>query len=387
MLLNRFIMKSFPMSASINASIYTLPLKSNKALPFALKNSSMDVGRFERLPKWLNCIPLVAQWLWLGLCYRSFTLPSTANPYITSGGMLGEGKLEYFDSMGALAKKYTAEYIAIRVVRNLTASELSQRMQDNNLNFPIIAKPNLGWCGYGVRLVSNLAELEKYLQNFPKGEMLVLQRYLPESGEAGLFYARNPGDDTGRIIGITLRYYPKVTGDGKHSIRELIAADKRLHRVEHSPLHQPGFNPDYIPSDGEVVRLATIGSTRVGGLYCDGSNHITIELDKAVDSIAKDMKEFYMGRFDVRFESLEQLKSGTGFTIMEVNGSGSEAIHAWDPKYSIVESYSIIFAKQRLLFAISEASRRNGHKPISMWELTKLHLYQQKLIKLYPLSN
>jgi len=39
----------------------------------------------ERMPKWMICIPLTLQWLWLSLRYRSFTLPSAANPAITSG--------------------------------------------------------------------------------------------------------------------------------------------------------------------------------------------------------------------------------------------------------------------------------------------------------------
>lgn len=189
------------------------------------------------------------------------------------------------------------------------------------------------------------------------------------------------------MIGITLRYFPQVIGDGVRTIRQLITADSRLRRIEHNTLHEPDFDPDGIPGDGKVVRLATIGSTRVGGLYCDGSDQITPALDKAVDAIASDMKEFYIGRFDVRYESLEQLRAGAGFTIMEVNGSGSESIHAWDPKYSIAQSYSIIFAKQRLLFAISEANRRKGHKPIGLRALARLHFHQQKLIKRYPLSN
>jgi hypothetical protein len=160
-----------------------------------------------------------------------------------------------------------------------------------------------------------------------------------------------------------------------------------LHRIKQNPLHEPNFNPGAIPARGEKVRLATIGSTRVGGLYCDGSHHITPALDKAVDAIAQDMEGFYMGRFDVRFESLGKLRDGSGFTIMEVNGSGSESVHAWDPKYSIAESYGIIFAKQRLLFHIAEANRRKGHKPIGLFKLARLHFHQQKLIMRYPLSN
>ncbi|MEP6633345.1 MAG: hypothetical protein ABJA62_03970, partial [Luteimonas sp.] len=72
-------------------------------------------GRFEQLPKWLNLIPMVVQWLWLGLRYGSVTLPSSANPAITAGGLVGEGKLEYFAIMGALAKAATAQYIGVTI--------------------------------------------------------------------------------------------------------------------------------------------------------------------------------------------------------------------------------------------------------------------------------
>ena len=46
------------------------------------------VGRLERLPKWLNLIPMIAQWLWLSLRYGSWTLPGAANPRITAGGLV-----------------------------------------------------------------------------------------------------------------------------------------------------------------------------------------------------------------------------------------------------------------------------------------------------------
>ena len=58
------------------------------------------IGRLERLPKWLNLFPIVTQWAWLSLKYRSITLPSCCNPAITTGGMVGEGKVEYLDIMG-----------------------------------------------------------------------------------------------------------------------------------------------------------------------------------------------------------------------------------------------------------------------------------------------
>lgn len=368
-------MRSCPQTCDLTAGRSHLPERESPA-----------VGPFERLPKWLNCIPLVTQWLWLGLRHGSVTLPSSANPAITSGGMVGDGKLEYFSCMGEHAKSHTASYMPVHNSAGVTLTQTLLRMREHGLDFPLVAKPDLGWCGYGVQLLHNPAQLAAYLESFPQNETVVLQRYLPETGEAGIFYARPPGRETGAIIGICLRSFPQVKGDGVHTLTQLIARDKRMLRIKNG-LHKPAFDPQYIPARGETIRLATIGSTRVGGLYRDGSEYATPALTEAVEAIASDMKDFHIGRFDVRYESLEQLRAGKNFTIMEVNGSGSEAIHAWDPKYSIWESYKIIFAKQRLLFQISDANRRQGHPPIRARKLAQLHFNQQRLIKLYPPSN
>jgi len=75
--------------------------------------SAAPQSLLERMPKWLICVPLVVQWLWLSLKHRSTTLPSAANPAITAGGLVGEGKCEYFSGMGALARAATAPWCAI----------------------------------------------------------------------------------------------------------------------------------------------------------------------------------------------------------------------------------------------------------------------------------
>jgi len=341
----------------------------------------------ERMPKWLICIPLAFQWLWLALRYRSFTLPSAANAAITSGGLVGEGKLEYFHGMGALARAATAVHCAVSTHAKPSSAELSQRLKDAELSFPLIAKPDLGLCGYGVRFVKNLEELHAYIEAFPANEVVVLQEYLAQEGEAGIFYARDPHTDKGRIIGLALRYFPRVTGDGRRSIVALIADDPRARRVLGSLQHECALAEGRVPAAGEVVRLATIGSTRVGGLYRDGETYITPALTAAVDAIARDMPSFYCGRFDVRFEHLDDLSSGKGFTIMEINGAGSEAIQAWDPEIGMVQGFRMIFAKQRVLFAIGHARRRSGVAPIGLLALARLYRRQQRLIALYPPSN
>jgi biotin carboxylase len=86
---------------------------------------------------------------------------------------VGDGKLEYFDMMGPVARSVTAAYA---FVDNIGAGSLETAlaaMRDAGLDFPVIAKPNLGWCGFGVRLVRDRAELQDYLCAYPLGERLV----------------------------------------------------------------------------------------------------------------------------------------------------------------------------------------------------------------------
>lgn len=343
-------------------------------------------GKFEQLPKWLNLVPMVAQWCWLGLRYRSLTLPSAANPSITAGGLVGEGKQEYFQIMGPLALGACAEHVCVTVDKDTTLADLINAMDDRGLRFPVVAKPDLGWCGYGVNKIANAAALAQYLGGYPINETLLLQRYLPEDGEAGLFYAREPAHPEGVLIGVLLRHYPQVIGNGHDTLARLVATDARLLRSASTGFHGAGHDPDYVPRHGEKVRLSMVASTRVGGRYEDATGQVTAALRRRVDAIARDMTDFYIGRFDVRFTTLEALQRGE-FTIMEVNGAGSEAVHAWDPKYSIREVYRMVFAKQRLLFRIAEANRRNGHRPIRKITLARLYLRQQKLMALYPPSN
>jgi hypothetical protein len=329
----------------------------------------------------------VLQWLWLAARHGSLALPTVANPGITAGGMVGEGKLEYFAGMGPVARAATARHCGVRVDGELTAEGLLTTLRSAALGFPLVAKPDLGLCGHGVRRIDSLAELRQYMGAFPRGETVVLQEYLPQDGEAGIFYARDPASGLGRVIGLALREFPRVTGDGTRSVDALIAADPRARRLAASRWHDCSHDGARIPAVGEVVRLATIGSTRVGGLYLDGRALITPALTAAVDAVARDMPDFHFGRFDVRFESLDQLAAGRGFRIMEVNGAGSEAIEAWDPDTPLLRGFATIFAKQRLLFEIAATRRRAGARPLSLFALARLNLRQQRLIARYPASN
>lgn len=360
---------------------------AERALFIRRRPVASGTGVIERIPKWLNLVPMVVQWVWLGLRYRSLTLPSAANPAITAGGLVGDTKSEYFAAMGPHARSRVAAFALFTADGARSVPQALAAMADAGLTFPVVAKPDLGWCGFGVRRLDDDAALAEYLARYPAGEALMLQRYLDEPGEAGLFYVRRPGEPRGQLLGILLRHYPQVIGDGLHSAGELVAHDPRLQRALARPReHQCAFDPAHVPAAGEVVRLSLIGSTRVGGRYEDGSTLATDALLTAVEAVARDMPRFHVGRFDVRFATVAELREGR-FTIMEVNGAGSEAVHAWDPRYSVRQAYAMVFAKQRVLFELGAANRRRGFRPVGALALVRHHLRQQRLIRRYPPSN
>jgi hypothetical protein len=127
-------------------------------------------------------------------------------------------------------------------------------------------------------------------------------------------------------------YFPHVIGDGRHTLRQLICTDAReqwksaLHLgIDRTHCGVAG-DLDRVSARGEVVRIALIGNQRAGALYQDGRRHITSALSRRIDDIARSMNEFHYGRIDLRFETIEGFMRGEGFSIMEINGIGGEAI-------------------------------------------------------------
>jgi hypothetical protein len=267
-------------------------------------------------------------------------------------------------------------------------------MQGAGIAFPVVVKPDIGWQGFGVRLVPDAERLRGYLAEFPAGELLILQQHVPFEGEAGVFYARMPGEETGRIISLVLRFHPYVIGDGATPLRELVRRDRRARFKSRFHLGAGRWhrgpavlNPDAVPAAGEKVPLAFIGSIRVGGLYRDACRYVTPELTGRFDAIARSMPEFHYGRFDLRFRSLDSLRAGEDFLVFEVNGAGAEMIHAWDPEKPLREVYRTLLSAQDLLFEIGARNRARGFAPAGPREFLRLAARQHRLITRYPASG
>ncbi len=363
-----------------------------------LSRADRKVARAERIPPALFYLPLVLNWIRLGLRHRSLTLPTAANPTIFTGGMWGETKSSYFNDVAPEERQWIADFVLIQRdpgAANPAAdiAKAEAALAEKGLDFPLIAKPDIGWHGHGVRRIDDRAALASYIENFPQEHTVVLQRYVPYPAEAAVLYARLPGEAKGHILSLTLRYFPHVVGDGRTTVRELINGDARaqwksaLHLGD-DPTHRGlgQIDLDRVPARGEVVRIALIGNQRAGALYRDARRHITPALEARFDAIARSMTEFHYGRFDLRFDTIEGLMRAEGFAIVEINGIGGERIDCWDPHLGVAECYRRLAGQQQLLFQIGSSNRARGFRPTRIGEFVSSLFEQNKLIKRYPAS-
>jgi membrane protein DedA with SNARE-associated domain len=378
-----------PAKAVTTAAPLPLPL-THPGMP-QLERSQVRVAPSEEIPVIPYYVPVFLQWLWLALRYRSLTLPTAANPGIEAGGLLGESKAACLSLAGTVARPYIATWASITRVAgdsiepSLTVARAA--IAAAGLSYPFVVKPDIGWRGFGVRLVKDEAELAEYLGAYPAGENLLLQEFLPWSGEAAIFWLRRPGQQTGEIFSLTLRYFPFVVGDGVATIRQLIETCPRMSWKAKELCAGNADRLDEVPADGQCVRLAVVGSNRVAGLYIDGARHATPALAARMDELCGDLKDFHFGRLDVRFETIEQLRAGEGFKVVEINGAGAEAVHIWDPDYPVLKGYRTLFRQQSLMFAIAAANRARGTAPMSVRELIACQRRQQRLLSRYPASG
>lgn len=339
------------------------------------------LSRFEFWPAARFYAPV---WLWaiaLMIRHGGVRLPLVANPGFPAGGLVGESKSAILDTMAADARAFVAPYV---VVEGGDPDRAEAALAAAGLALPLVAKPDLGCRGAGVRPVRTRDELTRYLADFPAGGRVLLQRLIDVEGEAGLFYVREPGAARGRIFSLTLKYFPYVTGDGRRTLRELIDADPRAGRLAHLYVPRHRARLDTVLPAGERVRLAFAGSHSRGAIFRDGRSFVTDALRARFDAIADAIPGFCFGRFDLRFADFEAFRRGEDFHIIELNGAGAEATHIWDSRTRLRDAYRTLFSQYALLFRIGAAQRRRGHRPESWRAFLDRWLTERRLVGLYP---
>jgi membrane protein DedA with SNARE-associated domain len=352
----------------------------------------------ERIPQLLFRIPLVLHWVWLALRHRGVALPCLANPGLATGGLWGESKAECLRAVAAAERGTIADFVVMRrradpSTLNFDHARALRLAADAGLRFPLVAKPDIGRHGHGVRLVEDAAALRRYLEKFPGGAKLILQRYVPWAGEAVVHYARMPGED-GRILSLTLRAFPHVVGDGSATVRELVARDRRLRRhaallLGHDPSHlgHDRATLERVPQRDEIVRLSLIGSRRVGARRREASDLVTPALAARIGRLVDGMPQVHYARLSLRFGSRAALARGEDVVVTDIGGIGGDVDAAWDPSLSLGEAWRCALARQRLLFALGARNRAEGFEPPVAGEFLGRMMQETDLLHRYPASS
>jgi len=307
------------------------------------------------------------------------------------GGLCGESKIALFESMSPEGRKWLAPYVSLERGAEARLAEdvadLLRLAEEAGLAFPLVAKPDIGCHGAGVQVVHSTEELRTYLAGFPSGARVLLQFLVDCDGEAGIFYVRRPAERTGQIFSMTLKLFPRVVGNGTSTLKKLILEDARAGRAPHLYLGRHAARLGWVPARGERVRLVFAGNHCKGAAFRDGHDLITPALTERVDWLARTIPGFHFGRFDVRFSSLAELRAGRGFTAIEFNGGGSEAIHIWDPDMPLRQAYRDLFRQVHLLFEIGASHRARGYVPDSILRVAYSWLRERLLKQSYPITQ
>jgi hypothetical protein len=300
--------------------------------------------------------PILIYWFYLCLRSRSFFFFNTSNPTIGNGGFMMESKWEIYKLLPSQHYPPT-----IFFDRRESEKQVLDQLRQSEFQYPLVGKPDIGMKGMAVKKLDNECDLLDYIRS-SKVNYLV-QEFVPYPNEVGIFYYRFPNEAKGHISGIVYKEFLTVKGNGYASARELLLQDKRyilqLQELERSY----GKKLDRILPKGEELILVPYGNHVRGARFTDATYLADEKLRARIDEVCQQVEGFYFGRLDIRYNTWEELREGRNFSIIELNGAGSEPTHIYDPRHSIFFAWKEIIRHWKILWKISAMNHRNGKQP------------------------
>lgn len=325
-----------------------------------LKARIAQLWWWEFWPLWVFYTPVCLYIGTLVIRFRGLGKTTATNPGIAQSGYVEESKCDILDH---LPPQWVLDYARVD-----SAEQVLDAMQTNGWSFPIILKPDNGYRGRGLRKADHADHIVEYFGTEPGPT--VAQVFHPGPYEAGVFYCRRPGEPTGRIFSVTTKQLGVLTGDGKHTLEQLIYRHRRYRMQAGVFLRRFGDERDRVLAEGERLTLGTAMNHCQGAVFGDGAHLVTPELEQAFDGIARSFDGFYFGRFDVRYADEDAFKAGRDFAIIELNGVTSESTNIYDTRFTLWRAWATLMRQWYLAFEIGSANARAGATTTSTWRLT-----------------
>ncbi len=319
-----------------------------------MKKKLQNIFNWEKWPFKVIYFPLTFVWVYYMLRSRSVWFFTPSNPTITFGGFEGEGKREMYDQLP------TKSYPKTMYVQCSTAfSEALNTIVANGFKYPFIVKPENGMMGLLFRIIENEDQLKRYHTISPVE--YIVQGFCDYPIEVSVFYYRFPGQSKGTVSGFIMKEYMQVKGDGVTTLKQLILQHpKAIEKMEEMDAKHSANYATVLPK-GETYFLSYAGNHNRGARFINLYQQIDEKLRTFCDNLSNETNKFYYGRYDIKCASIEDLKEGKNFSILEYNGAGAEPNHIYDCNKSLFGAYKEILKHWNVMYLISKYNNQNGY--------------------------
>ncbi len=319
----------------------------------SIRNFFHRLFNWELWPFYVLYFPIGFAWFWYCLRARSFWFFSSSNPTITFGGFEGESKKEMYEQLPPSSYPQT-----IYILHDLPFDEVLCLIKEHGFTYPFIVKPDVGMKGILFRKIENEEQLRKYHERMPVE--YIVQALVEMPVELSVFYYRHPRQQKGTISGFIQKELLEVYGDGTSTLWELILQHPRARLRLEEMRHRHEHRLDRVLPRGQHFYLSYAGNHNRGARFINLYHLVDEKLLQVFDDLSHYTDKFYYGRYDIKCNSLDDLREGKNFLILEFNGCGAEPNHIYDAGISIWQAYREILKHWKALYEISKHNHENG---------------------------
>lgn len=345
-----------------------------------MSNRLYKILHWEHWPLLMFYIPNIPYAFFHGVKERNLVFYTATNPGIKNSGIGSESK---FKILQMIPEKYIPK--SVLHIPGIPITDTIASIKQAEISFPVIVKPDVGFRGILVKKIISEKALIGYLNRYEID--IIIQEFLDHKNECGIFYYRHPNEKKGTITSITLKEFSHVIGDGTSTVEQLISYDKRAKLYIDFIKENPALDLKRIPEKHEKVLLSSIGNHSKGTQFINGNHLINDTLRQSFDALNHQIKGWYYGRLDVKYNTLEELNRGD-FKILELNGILAEPTHIYDAgKTTYLKALKTIRKHWKQLYRIAVYNHKQEKVPYRRMipfikEMLALKAYSNRIKKM-----
>ena len=273
-------------------------------------------------------------YLYNGARFRSMTFFSACNPAIVLGGMLYDRKTDIYD----LLPEHIVPATTI-ITSRVTAQTF---IEQKNLQFPLIVKPNVGLKGFKVFKINDVNALNIFFEENDVDEReWLLQEYIDYNKEFSVLFYRYPQEQTFGVSSFIEKSYPYVVGDGEKTLKTLIDQYNNPFLLKNDVYKKFSSELETVPKHGTEIILDFIGNYSRGAKFHSKMEFVSDEMTSMLDNLFQKANGLNFFRIDLKSNSVKEFLKGE-FKVLEINGMKSEPLHIYDADSSFMDNSRII---------------------------------------------